>query len=486
MRLARFPASRTSSFALLLRLLATLSILLAAAAPLAALEVTVTVENLAPENGGVLTPMWVGVHDGSFDVYDLGAPASASLERIAEDGVPAMLSAEFLGSGAGLVDGVMFGPGAPAVPVIFPGQKASVTLDLDPAAATSRYLSFTSMVIPSNDAFIANDDPLAHPIFDGSGNFLGGDFIVFGKEVRDAGTEVNDESPTNTAFFGQATPDTGADEGGVVMMHGGLLPVGSGGILDSPDFAAADFTKPGYRVARIRVTARRGTAIRFPLSGAQEVPPVTSSLTGFCEARLNPEETRLHIECDHEVDDAVAAHIHSGTPDVNGPILFNLGDATSPIVADWDLTPADVDALLAGRLYVNVHSPAHPGGEVRGQIDGCFDGPVGLCLGDKKRFQITARWTDFDGNSGSAVAVPLTSDSGTFYFFSADNTELLVKVIDGCNFNDRYWVFLSGLTNVEVELTVEDTWTGTTAEYDNALGQTFEPRLDIEAFATCP
>lgn len=486
MRLTPFHTSTRPSSASPWRLVAALAILFLTAVPLAALEVTVTVENLAPENGGVLTPMWVGVHDGGFDIYDLGAPASDPLERIAEDGEPMMLSNAFLNSGAGTIDGVMFGPGAPTVPVIFPGQKASITLDLDPLADSSRYLSFTSMVIPSNDAFIANDDPRAHPIFDGSGNFLGGNFVVYGKGVRDAGTEVNDESTMNTAFFGQATPDTGDDEGGVVAMHRGLMPPGSGGILDAAAFAAADFTEPGYRVARVTVTARRGTVIRFPLSGAGEVPPVISDLDGFCAARLNPAETRLDIHCDHEVDDAVAAHIHSGSPDENGPVVFNLGDPASPIVASWDLTPADVDALFAGQLYVNVHSPAQPGGEVRGQIDGCFNGPVGLCLGERGRFQVTANWADFDGNSDSATALPLSDDSGTFVFFDEANVELLIKVIDGCNFNDRFWVFLSGLTNLEVALTVEDTWTGITTTYDNALGEAFEPVLDIEAFATCP
>ena len=58
----------------------------------------------------------------------------------------------------------------------------------------------------------------------------------FGSDVLDAGTEVNDESRVNTAFFGQMTPDTGVDENGVVNPHPGFLPEGSGGILDDPNF----------------------------------------------------------------------------------------------------------------------------------------------------------------------------------------------------------------------------------------------------------
>ena len=107
------------------------------------------------------------------------------------------------------------------------------------------------MVIPSNDAFIANGDPLAHDIFDATGNFLGADFIVLGSSVLDAGSEVNDEIPTNTAFLGQVVPDTGVDENGVVHLHSGFIPAGS--ILTA--FPGGDFTETGYQVARITVTS---------------------------------------------------------------------------------------------------------------------------------------------------------------------------------------------------------------------------------------
>ena len=102
------------------------------------------------------------------------------------------------------------------------------------------------MVIPSNDAFVANLDPMAHAVFDADGNFVGGSFLVLGSSVYDAGTEVNDELPENTAFFGQSAPNTGGDENGTVVMHSGLMPSGSGGILDDPMFASADFTAPSY------------------------------------------------------------------------------------------------------------------------------------------------------------------------------------------------------------------------------------------------
>ncbi|MEM7386819.1 MAG: spondin domain-containing protein, partial [Verrucomicrobiota bacterium] len=134
------------------------------------------------------------------------------------------------------------------IPPFEPGETASLTLTLDANDPTNRYLSFASMIIPSNDAFIGNDDPTAHPVFDEMGNFVGGTLLALGADIYDAGTEVNDEAPANTAFFGQAAPDTGVTEGGVAAIHNGFLAPGQGGILDDPMFAAADFTAPDYAV----------------------------------------------------------------------------------------------------------------------------------------------------------------------------------------------------------------------------------------------
>ena len=60
-----------------------------------ALEVQVKIENLSPEGGLYFTPVWVGFHDGNFDVYDQGSTASEGLERFAEDGDFAALRNDF-------------------------------------------------------------------------------------------------------------------------------------------------------------------------------------------------------------------------------------------------------------------------------------------------------------------------------------------------------------------------------------------------------
>ena len=210
-------------------------------------EVTVIVENLSPHNGTYLTPMWMGFHNGNFDLFNDGSPASPGLESLAEDGAAAKLTGEFSASGAGSMQGVT--SGGP----IAPGQRRVTGFALDPASPSGRYFSYASMVIPSNDAFIGNGNPQARPVFDAAGNFVGGSWIVTGDQVKDAGTEVNDELPANTAFFGQTAPNTGTTESGTVRTHAGFKAKGSGGILDAPMFANANFDAPSYQLARISV-----------------------------------------------------------------------------------------------------------------------------------------------------------------------------------------------------------------------------------------
>lgn len=222
------------------------------AAPAFALDVTVQIENLAPENGTYLTPFWVGFHDGTFDTYDSGAAASAELERLAEDGNTTPLSDAFTAAAVGADQGTIISD--MGIPPLAPGETATATFSLDGSNPLARYFSYASMVIPSNDAFVANGGPVDHMIFSGTGDFLGADFIIYGRDVLDAGTEVNDEDPNTTAFFGQSVPDTGVDENGLVGAHPGFMAPGSGGILDDPMFANADFTADGYEVARITVT----------------------------------------------------------------------------------------------------------------------------------------------------------------------------------------------------------------------------------------
>ena len=108
-----------------------------------------------------------------------------------------------------------------------------------------------------------------------------------------------------------------------------------------------------------------------------------------------------------------------------------------------------------------------------------------LCLNDG-RFQAQVNWTDAGGTEAEGQVFNQDTDSGEFWFFSPSNTELLVKVLDGCRtpFNS-FWVFHGSLTNVEFTLTVRDTDTNEVRTFEHDLEAPFEPVLDTGAFFTC-
>jgi hypothetical protein len=115
----------------------------------------------------------------------------------------------------------------------------------------------------------------------------------------------------------------------------------------------------------------------------------------------------------------------------------------------------------------------------------CVSSNTTMCL-SYGRFAVSANWTESNGTSGAAQMVPLTQDTGSMWFFSADNIEAEVKLIDGCGLNSHYWFFAGGLTNVKVVITVTDTATGQSKTYRNPQSTAFLPIQDTSAFSTCP
>ncbi|MEM7234340.1 MAG: spondin domain-containing protein, partial [Planctomycetota bacterium] len=159
-------------------------------------ELNITVENAALPGGFFLTPMWVAAHNGEFDVWSGGEPASnfTGLEELAEEGDTAPITAAFSNSPAGLAGGAQATILAErrGAPVYSPGEAATFRLGVgDPLV--NRYFSYASMIIPSNDLFVATSVPTTHELFDELGNFAGPVTVeIYGRDVVDAGTEVND------------------------------------------------------------------------------------------------------------------------------------------------------------------------------------------------------------------------------------------------------------------------------------------------------
>ena len=114
----------------------------------------------------------------------------------------------------------------------------------------------------------------------------------------------------------------------------------------------------------------------------------------------------------------------------------------------------------------------------------CEASDTTLCL-LHGRFQVNVAWRDYQGGDGVGHAVPLTRDTGTFWFFDADNLELMVKVLDGRTVNSHFWVFYGSLSNVAFTLRVLDTATGRLWVRENPAGK-FASLGDVMAFPGRP
>jgi len=111
-------------------------------------------------------------------------------------------------------------------------------------------------------------------------------------------------------------------------------------------------------------------AITATLSGAEEVPPVETSASGTANFQLRADRSVSGYVRTKGIE-GVAAHIHDGGPGVNGPVAIPLNKKNSnewTIPVGTKFTAAQIESLKAGTLYVNVHTDAHKGGEIRGQL----------------------------------------------------------------------------------------------------------------------
>jgi hypothetical protein len=165
-----------------------------------------------------------------------------------------------------------------------------------------------------------------------------------------------------------------------------------------------------------------------------------------------------------------------------------------------DLIRATINVPLttAQPGLVAVWSLGGTGSDALGGHDGTFSGTWGplappamascggstaaaLCL--DASFAITVSWRTPAGAAGTGTVVPVANaGSGLFWFFSADNWELMVKVIDGCALNRAVWLFSAATTNVFYRMAVVDVRSGVTKIYFNYAGPPAPAVTDTAAF----
>jgi hypothetical protein len=110
------------------------------------------------------------------------------------------------------------------------------------------------------------------------------------------------------------------------------------------------------------------------LNGASEVPPTSSTGKGDGSFKFDKATKSLSWTINYSglTGDAAAAHLHGpAAPGANAPVIINLataGKVENPMVGETALSDSQAADLLAGKWYVNIHTKANPGGEIRGQI----------------------------------------------------------------------------------------------------------------------
>jgi hypothetical protein len=177
------------------------------------------------------------------------------------------------------------------------------------------------------------------------------------------------------------------------------------------------------------ITARLATgAFTAQLNGAQENPAVNTPATGTSTVTINDAQTAISFSLSvQNIVNVTRAHIHFGAPGVNGPIIlgFTEADFVSPLTgtltaADLQAQPAlgintfadAIRAIQSGNTYVNVHTAANPGGEIRGQL-----GPVRL---------IGTGQVGADGRWVIENRLPVKPDeAGTIHIESSNGVQIL-------------------------------------------------------------
>lgn len=205
-------------------------------------------------------------------------------------------------------------------------------------------------------------------------------------------------------------------------------------------------------------------------------------------------------------------------PGTNTPVAINNVNCGNPLISFpptncsffIDNTDAGLDIQMDGMTTVlTFTAPVNPGVQntmrlaIADVSDGILDSAVflaggsftdsGGCVPDAwtvcllgGRFEIKVNWEDYQHvHRDALVASAGTPESALFYFRSPNNWEFLIKIIDGCSLNDKYWVYFAAATDVGYVVTVRDTQSSAPPkEYTNPLG-TASPAVNDSAAFSC-
>jgi hypothetical protein len=279
------------------------------------------------------------------------------------------------------------------------------------------------------------------------------------------------QTPVSCPLLGSAT--VGAVDGFYVTGY-------SGNNLSQVTLA---YNAPGATRYNITLTAHRNT-YDGPLIGTPQTATVNMPVSGetlvtfdFGGAPVTSGDTIAFTQLFEILGDNGAQLFYDGGA---GPCNGVFGtDGTSP--------PLGVAANRSAGVTITQR-------DLVGSNQPCLASDTALCLdgtpGDD-RFQVTATFHTVQGGgrSGQAQATPLqqlgTLHGGLLWFFSPDNPEILVKIVNGCAVNDRYWVYASAGTNVGFTLTVNDSVLAVGKTYTNPDLTEALPIQDTQALASC-
>ena len=229
--------------------------------------------------------------------------------------------------------------------------------------------------------------------------------MVFGDFDADASGGISEDE------FNAMSPTMMSMMGGEMTMGFSDLDTNADGMLDETEFDAMNASMMGMMDTMM---VEDGT-YEVPLSGSQEVPPVMTDATGSATFTLMGDS--LSVTGDFEGLSSMAvevagspAHIHMAPMGENGDVIIPLNvtlgeDGMSGIFStDATLTPEQTDAIMAGNLYINVHSEMHQGGELRGQLVPGMMGMSGDMMGETGGAMMGMAFADLDTDGNGTLS----------------------------------------------------------------------------------